>query len=68
MGAGALRARSHGASCRSRRTILPEVEGDVAETVAGAERDLGAVEGKVAEVVEADGQVAVLAAQGERGI
>ena len=52
----------------SRPTILPEVKGDVAEMVAGAEGDLVPVEGKVAEVVEADGQVAVLAAQGERGV
>lgn len=50
------------------RTVLPEVECDVSEVVAGAEGRLGAVEGEVAEVVQADSQVAVFTTQRIGGV
>ena len=48
--------------------MLPEVERDVAEAVPRADRRDVAVERETAEVVEAHGQVAVLAAERERRV
>ncbi len=50
------------------RTIVPQVQGDVAEAVSCTYRSCVTAHLEVAELVEAHSQVAILATECERGI
>ena len=54
--------------CLARRTVLPEEQSDITQTVARTNGGSVAAHGEMTQLVETDGQVPVFTSECERGI